>query len=52
LALLATEALNNELNTVARNYMHQKKVAVDAINKTFDKYLLAPIGWDVEQTVI
>jgi len=52
LALLATEALNNELNTVARNYMHQKKVAVDAINKTFDKYLHAPIGWDVEQTVI
>jgi hypothetical protein len=52
LALLATEALNNELNTVARNYLHQKKVAVDAINKTFDKYLHAPVGWDVEQTVI
>lgn len=52
LALLATEALNNELNTVARNYLHQKKVAIDAINKTFDKYLTVPKGWDVEQTVI
>jgi hypothetical protein len=52
LSLLATEALNNELNTVARNYLHQKKVAIDAINKTFDKYLHSPVGWDVEQTVI
>jgi hypothetical protein len=52
LALLATEALNNELNTVARNYLHQKKVAIDAINKTFDKYLAVPVGWDVTQTVI
>jgi hypothetical protein len=52
LSLLATESLNNELNTVARNYLHQKKIAIDAINKTFDKYLHAPVGWDVEQTVI
>jgi len=52
LSLLATEALNNELNTVARNYMHQKKVAIEAINKTFDKFLSVPKGWDVTRTTI
>lgn len=52
LALLATEALNNELNTVARNYLHQKKVAIEAINKTFDKYLTVPKGWDVTRSTI
>jgi len=52
LSLLATESLNNELNTVARNYMQQKKTAIDAINKTFDKYLYVPVGWDVTHSVI
>lgn len=52
LAMLATESLNNEMNTVARNYLHQKKVATDAINKTFDKYLTVPKGWDVTVSTI
>ena len=52
LSILATESLDSHLNTVAQNYSRQKKIAIDAINKTFDKYLQAPVGWDVTQSVL
>jgi len=52
LSLVATESLNNELNTVARNYMEQKKAAIESVNKTFDKFLQTPKGWNVTRRTI
>ena len=37
--LLSTESLNLDLNTIAAKYMMEKKIAVEAVNKTFDKFL-------------
>ena len=50
--LLATESLNLDLNTVARKYMHEKKVATASINKTFDRYLKKPTGIRVKRSVL
>ena len=52
LSLIATEALNNELNTVARNYNYQKKAAIESVNKTFDKFLQTPKGWNVTRRTV
>ena len=52
LSLIATESLNNELNTVARNYNYQKKAAIEAVNKTFDKFLQAPKGWNITRRTL
>lgn len=51
-ALLATESLNVDMNTVARKYLTEKKIAIDSINKTFDKFLHAPKGLSVKRRVI
>lgn len=52
LSLIATEALNNELNTVAKNYTSQKKAAIESVNKTFDKFLQTPKGWNVTRRTV
>jgi len=52
LSLIATESLNNELNTVARNYNYQRKAAIESVNKTFDKFLQTPKGWNVTRRTI
>lgn len=52
LSLIATESLNNELNTVARNYMTQKEAAIESVNKTFDRFLQTPKGWNVTRKTL
>lgn len=52
LNLLATESLNSDLNTVAKKYQEQKRIAIDSINKTFDKFLHAPKGFKVKRKVL
>jgi hypothetical protein len=52
LQLLATEALNIDLNTIARKYNYQKKVAIDAINRTFDRFLNKETGLKIKRGVI
>ncbi len=37
--LLSTESLNLDLNTIAAKYMREKKIATEAVDKTFDKFL-------------
>lgn len=50
--LLSTESLNLDLNTIARKYMDEKKIAVEAVNKTFDKFLKKKNSFRVKRTVI
>jgi hypothetical protein len=50
-ALLATETLELSMNTVARKYEKQKKMAIESINKTFDKFLHSPKGFRVKRKV-
>ena len=50
--LLSTETLNLELNTIARKYEAEKKIAVEAVNKTFDKFLVKKNPFRVKTTVI
>lgn len=50
--LLSTESLNLDLNTIARKYMNEKKIAVEAVNKTFDKFLKKKNSFRVKRTVI
>ena len=50
--LLSTEALNLELNTIARKYQFEKQIAVEAVNKTFDKFLKKKNSFVVNRTVI
>jgi hypothetical protein len=50
--LLSTESLNLDLNTIARKYMNEKKIAVEAINKTFDKFLKKKNSFRATRTVI
>lgn len=52
LQLLATEALNIDMNTVARKYNEHKKQAINAINKTFDRFLQSPTGLTVKRKVL
>jgi len=52
LSLLATEGLNSELNTVAKNYIYQRKQAIEAVNKTFDKFLNTPKSFDVTRRTL
>ncbi len=37
--LLSTESLNTDLNTIAAKYVREKKIAEQAVNRTFDKFL-------------
>ena len=50
--LLSTESLNLDLNTIARKYMNEKKIAVEAVNKTFDKFLKKKNSFRVTRRVI
>ena len=50
--LLSTETLNLDLNTIARKYEIEKKIAVEAVNKTFDKFLVKKNAFRVNTTVI
>ncbi|MCH8067849.1 MAG: hypothetical protein IID16_01050 [Candidatus Marinimicrobia bacterium] len=50
--LLSTEALNLDLNTIAAKYVAEKKIAVEAVNKTFDKFLKKKKSFTVNRTVI
>ena len=38
--LLSTEALNPDLKTIAAKYNQEKKLAAEAVNKTFDRFLV------------
>ncbi len=38
--LLSTESLNLDLDTIAAKYNREKKMAAEAINKTFDRFLM------------
>jgi len=49
--LLATEVMTLDMNTVGRKYENQRKIAVDSINKTFDKFLNVPKGMKVKRRV-
>ena len=52
LRLLATESLNIDMQTVARKYKHELKIATESINKTFDRYLKKPTGLRIKRGVI
>lgn len=49
--LIATEMLDLKGNTIAREYNKQKKIAIDAINATFDKFLHKKRGLKVKRKV-
>ena len=38
--LLSTESLNLDLDTIAAKYKREKKLAAEAVNKTFDRFLV------------
>ena len=38
--LLSTESLNLDLDTIAAKYQREKKLAAEAVNKTFDRFLV------------
>lgn len=50
--LLSTEALNLDLNTIAAKYVSEKNMAIEAVNKTFDKFLKKKNEFIVNRTVI
>ena len=50
--LLATESLNLDMLTVAKKYKDEKKIAIESINKTFDRYLTKPTGLTVKRKTI
>jgi hypothetical protein len=50
--LLATEGLDTEMNTVAKKYLAEKKMAEEAINRTFDKFLKVDNGFSVTRRTI
>ena len=50
--LLAIEALNVDMYTVARKYQKELKLATESINKTFDRYLTKPTGLTVKRKTI
>lgn len=50
--LLATELMSLDMNTVARNYQHEKTEAIKIINRTFDKFLHKPKGINVTRKTI
>lgn len=37
--LLSTESLNLDLDTIAAKYQREKKIAAEAVNRTFDRFL-------------
>lgn len=38
--LLSTESLNLDLDTIAAKYQREKKIAAEAVNRTFDRFLI------------
>lgn len=52
LNLLATESLNLDMSTVAKKYKEQKQIAIDSINRTFDKFLHKKRGLRVKRRVL
>ena len=52
LQLLTAETMNLDMSTVAKEYYYQKKIATEAINKTFDKFLKKKVGMRVKRKVI
>ncbi len=50
--LLSTESLNLDLDTIARKYDLEKKIASEAVNKTFDKFLVKKNSFRVKRSVI
>jgi hypothetical protein len=50
--LLATESLNIDMATVAKNYMTEKKIATESINSTFDRFLKKRKGFNVKRKVL
>lgn len=50
--LLSTESLNLDLDTIARKYDREKKIASEAVNKTFDKFLMKKNSFSVKRSVI
>ena len=38
--LLSTESLNLDLDTIAAKYQREKKLAAEAVNRTFDRFLI------------
>lgn len=50
--ILATESLNIDMATVARNYKQQREQATKAVNKTFDKFLHTPKGLKIKRKVV
>jgi len=50
--LLSTESLNTDLNTIAATYVTEKKLAVEAINKTFDNFLKKKQTFSIKSGVL
>lgn len=50
--LLSTETLNTDMNTIARKYIREEKFAKEAINKTFDKFLVKKETFKTRRAVI
>jgi hypothetical protein len=50
--LLSTESLNTDLNTIAAKYMQEKKIASEAVNKTFDRFLKKKNTFRVKRRVV
>lgn len=50
--LLSTETLNTDMNTIARKYIKEKKFAAEAINRTFDKFLVKKGTFKTRRSVI
>jgi hypothetical protein len=51
-AMLPTEIMSLDMGTVARKYERIKKESIEAINRTFDKFLHSPSGFKVRRGVI
>ena len=50
--LLTAETMDLSMQTVARDYRNQKSIATEAINRTFDKFLKKPKGFNVKRRVM
>ena len=50
--LLTAETMDLSMSTVVREYRHQKSVAIESINNTFDKFLKKTTGFNVKRKVI
>lgn len=50
--LLTAETMNLDMSTVVREYKHQKSLAIESINRTFDKFLKKPKGLKIKRRVM